>query len=163
MYHHWFGPSFWVCLQLKPTILSPESDAVLREMSSRNDFERNIFDRNIFNLREKYIQKISELIHQETGWYGPKCTMCSAVHHTSGKNIGFQWGASWPIVWHFKITRHFNGVKWNFCMTMTSLQNLDWLAIFLIRFKLVTNPEITGFMFKICLASSDSRNIWPFF
>ena len=60
MYHHWFGPSFWVCLQLKPTILSPESDAVLREMSSRNDFERNIFDRNVFNLREKYIQKISE-------------------------------------------------------------------------------------------------------
>ena len=33
---------------------------------------------------------------------------------------------------------------------------LDWLAIFLIRFKLETNPEITGFMFKICLASTDT-------
>ena len=34
---------------------------------------------------------------------------------------------------------------------------LDWLAIFLIRFKLETNPEIAGFMFKIFLASSNAE------
>ena len=61
---------------------------------------------------------------------------CSVVHHTSGKNIGFQWGASWPIVWHFKITIGTEMVSnKHFCMAMTSLQNLDRLAILLIRFK----------------------------
>ena len=134
------------------------SEKCLREMTLREISlieMSSIYVRNIFKRLVSSIKKPDDMVS--------KCTMCSAVHHTSGKNIGFQWGASWPIVWHFKITWHLNGVKWNFCMTMTSLQNLDWLAIFLIRFKLETNPEITGFMFKICLTSSDTEISGHFF
>ena len=89
------------CLQEKCLQVKCLRKNCLQEKCLQDVMERNIFECLVIQYPSR-----NWMI-----WY-QNAPMCSAVHHTSGKNIGFQWGASWPIVWHFKITRHWNGVKW---------------------------------------------------